>query len=60
MRKMGKALVFEKLQAIILRINLQVLTACMLDNKLEFLFNFYEELECLKRSNIIEINAIEH
>ena|GEM_PF-2483904 len=60
MRKMGKALVFEKLQAIILRINLQVLTACMPDNKLEFLFDFHEELECLKRSNIIKINAIEH
>lgn len=60
MRKMRKALVFEKLQVTILQINLQVLTVCMLDNKLEFLFNFHEELECLKRSNIIKINAIEH
>ena len=60
MRKIRKALVFEKLQAIILQINLQVLTACMLDNNLEFLFDFHEELECLKRSNIIKINAIQH
>ena len=60
MRKIRKALVFEKLQVTILRINLRVLTACMPDNKLEFLFDFHEELECLKRSNIIKINAIQH